>query len=153
MQWGGGSHGAGWALTPTFFQAHEQEEEQEHRQAELQDLSNQQLREPQKPPAQGESTSAAYSRGGAELGGAGERGIWERTGGWRGCGGSPKKPELAARCLLGATGVGMLYRASYLSCSLRDPGAPGPAPSPGAHCSPAARRAHRRGGAAHRAGI
>lgn len=72
MQWGGGSSGAVWALTPAFFQAHEQEEEQECRQAELQDLNSQQLKEPQKPPVQGRSMSATHSRGRAELGRAGE---------------------------------------------------------------------------------
>lgn len=44
------------AEEPERSVAHEQEEEQEHRQAELQDLSNQQLREPQKPPAQASGT-------------------------------------------------------------------------------------------------
>ncbi|XP_031448041.1 smoothelin isoform X3 [Phasianus colchicus] len=40
------------AEEPERSVAHEQEEEQEHRQAELQNLNSQQLREPQKPPAQ-----------------------------------------------------------------------------------------------------
>uniref|UniRef100_A0A8C9G7E4 Smoothelin n=1 Tax=Pavo cristatus TaxID=9049 RepID=A0A8C9G7E4_PAVCR len=44
------------AEEPERSVAREQEEEQEHRQAELQDLSSQQQREPQKPPAQASGT-------------------------------------------------------------------------------------------------